>query len=138
MVDKMFYFIIILNFCTYDLFAQTILVINSLTTFWPNSQEKIDRNIRNFGKIQKSNLIKGCIFMVFHMGMKDIGNIKNAQNKTVFLHFLKMLKSALTTLSRKAIDLQEYRPFLWQKQSTYCYIYWRFCAGRYDLKTMIG
>ena len=47
------------------------------------------------------------------MGMKDIGNIKNAQNKTVFLDFLKMLKSALTTLSRKAIVIFEHNVLMY-------------------------
>ena len=43
--------------------------------------------------------------MVFHMEMKDIGNIKNLQNKKHFLDFLKTVKSALTSFLRKAIDL---------------------------------
>ena len=43
--------------------------------------------------------------MVFHMEMKDIGNIKNLQNKKVFLDFLKIVKSALTSFLRKAIEI---------------------------------
>ena len=57
-----------------------------------------------FGNIQKNNIIKVCIVMVFHMEKKVIVKITNLQKRKVFLDCLKIMKSSLKSFWQKAID----------------------------------